>query len=106
MGYVAEAPVYHSHSYKLKQEFRRYFDVGVLHAREDWLLKEFGGTGGEGMRFVKSEIKYLWPRHFWLIPSALVRTALKLIGYRLGRLEASLGNGWKRRLSMNRQYWS
>ncbi len=35
IGYVAEAPVYHSHSYKLNQEFSRYFDVGVLHAREN-----------------------------------------------------------------------
>jgi rhamnosyltransferase len=106
IGYVAEAPVYHSHSYEMKQEFKRYFDIGVLHARENWLLEEFGGAGGEGMRFVKSEIRFLWPRYFWLIPSALVRTALKLMGYRLGRIEDKLSKVWKRRLSMNRQFWS
>jgi rhamnosyltransferase len=32
-AYVAEAQVHHSHSYRIGEEFRRYFDVGVMHAR-------------------------------------------------------------------------
>ncbi len=105
IAYVAEAQVYHSHSYSWRQEFRRYFDIGVLHARESWLLEEFGGAGGEGGRFVRSELSYLWPKHWWLIPSALIRTALKLVGYRLGRIEKKLSVRWKRRLSMHRRFW-
>jgi rhamnosyltransferase len=106
IAYVAEAEVFHSHSYTWKQEFRRYFDIGVLHERESWLIEEFGGAGGEGGRFVKSELRYLWPQHWWLIPSALIRTALKLVGYRLGRVEDRLSLKWKRRLSMHHHYWS
>lgn len=106
IAYVAEAQVYHSHSYTWRQEFRRYFDIGVLHERESWLHKEFGGAGGEGVRFVKSELHYLWPRYWWMIPSALIRTALKLAGYRLGRIESRLSVGLKRRLSMNRSFWT
>jgi rhamnosyltransferase len=105
IAYVAEAQVYHSHSYTWRQEFRRYFDIGVLHQRESWLLEEFGGAGGEGARFVRSELRYLWPAHWWLIPSALIRTALKLAGYRLGRLEKHLPTELKRRFSMNGGYW-
>jgi rhamnosyltransferase len=105
IAYVAEAKVYHSHSYTWRQEFKRYFDIGVLHSRESWLLKEFGQTGGEGRRFVISELGYVWRRSWWLIPSALVRTALKLLGYRLGRLEQKLGIEWKRKLSMHSGYW-
>jgi rhamnosyltransferase len=105
IAYVAEAQVYHSHSYTWTQDFKRYFDIGVLHARESWLLKEFGRAGGEGGRFVRSELSYLWPRHGWLIPSALIRTALKLVGYRLGRIENRLSVGLKRRLSMHRRFW-
>lgn len=52
ISYVAEAQVYHSHSYTWKQEFKRYFDIGVLHSRERWLLDEFGQASGEGKRFV------------------------------------------------------
>jgi rhamnosyltransferase len=105
IAYVAEAKAYHSHSYKWRQEFKRYFDIGVLHSREGWLLQEFGQTSGEGRRFVVSELSYLWHRSWWLIPSALVRTALKFAGYRLGRLEMKLSIQWKRRLSMHSGYW-
>jgi rhamnosyltransferase len=105
LTYVAHAKVYHSHSYTLKQEFRRYFDIGVLHHRESWMLSEFGGAGGEGGRFVRSELRSLWPRYWWLIPSALAHTAAKLLAYRLGRVENLFGVGLKRRLSMNRLFW-
>jgi GT2 family glycosyltransferase len=104
IAYVAEAKAYHSHSYNWLQDFKRYFDIGVLHSRESWLLREFGQTSGEGRRFVVSELGYL-RRSFWLVPSALIRTALKLLGYRLGRLERRLSTGWKRRLSMHSGYW-
>jgi rhamnosyltransferase len=105
IAYVAEAKVYHSHSYNWKQEFRRYFDIGVLHRRESWMLREFGSTGGEGRRFVRAEFHYLWPQYWWLVPSALIRTAAKLAGYRLGRIENRLSVGLKRRLGMNRGFW-
>jgi rhamnosyltransferase len=106
IAYVAEAQAYHSHSYSWKQEFKRYFDIGVLHSRESWLLEEFGGAGGEGGRFVRSELSYLWPKYWWLLPSALIRTALKLTGYKLGRIESKLSLNSKRRLSMHRHFWN
>jgi rhamnosyltransferase len=105
IAYVAEAQVYHSHSYTLMQEFKRYFDIGVLHARESWLLEEFGGAGGEGGRFVRSEIRFLWPRHANYLASALIRTAAKFLGYQLGRHENKLGRNLKRKLSMHRAFW-
>jgi rhamnosyltransferase len=105
IAYVANAQVYHSHSYTWMQEFKRYFDIGVLHAKESWLLEEFGGTDSEGSRFVRSEFKYLWPSFKSFIPSALIRTALKLAGYRLGRIERRLSMGHKRKLSMNSEFW-
>jgi rhamnosyltransferase len=105
IAYVAEAQVYHSHSYTCLQDLRRYFDIGVFHARESWLLKEFGGTGGEGGRFVRSELNYLWPKHAWWLPSALIRTGLKLVGYRLGRDENHIPLAWKRKLSLHRGFW-
>lgn len=106
IAYVAEAKVYHSHSYTWRQEVHRYFDIGVLHAREGWLRQEFGGAGREGARFVRSELSHLWLRAWWLIPSALVRTGLKWIAYRLGRMESRLSLYWKRRLSMHSKFWT
>jgi rhamnosyltransferase len=105
IAYVAEAQVYHSHDYTWAQDFRRYFDIGVLHSRESWLLDEFGQASDEGKRFVFSELKYLLPRHIALLPSAVVRTGLKFVGYRLGKLHRKLSLKWKRRLSMHRSFW-
>jgi len=106
VAYVAEACAYHSHSYTGMQEFKRYFDIGVLHSREAWLLEEFGRASGEGKRFVISELQYLRKRDVLQIPSALLRTGIKLLGYRLGRMEARLTLDTKRRLSMHPQFWA
>lgn len=105
VAYQADAQAYHSHDYNYLQELRRYFDIGVLHAREFWMLDAFGKPEGEGGRFVRSELAYLLKRAPWLIPSAVVRTALKYLGYRLGRMESIFPSGLKRYLSMHKGYW-
>jgi rhamnosyltransferase len=104
-AYVADARAYHSHSFTIAQEFRRYFDTGVYHRRESWLRERFGTPGGEGKRFVLSELKYLTPRYVYLIPLALVRTISKAIGYQLGLRESVLGNKVSRKLSYHRSFW-
>jgi rhamnosyltransferase len=103
--YVAEACVYHSHNYTTLQEFRRYFDTGVFHARNPCLFQTFGGAGGEGLRFVKSEIAYLLKHAPGLLPLAAVRTLAKWGGYKLGWFEAHLPLLLKRWCSMHKGYW-
>lgn len=105
VAYVADACVYHSHNYSLVQEFCRYFDTGVFHARSPWLLLEFGSANGEGLRFVRSELAYLWTCAPHLIPSAILRTLAKWLGYKLGRLEAVLPLKMKLMCSMHKGYW-
>ncbi|MFA5241782.1 MAG: glycosyltransferase [Sulfuricella sp.] len=105
VAYCAEAKVYHSHDYSMLAEFRRYFDTGVLHAREKWLLETFGNAEGSGKGFVLSELSYLAKNAPWLIPMALMRTGVKYLGYRLGRNEAFIPAAVKPFLSMNRGYW-
>jgi rhamnosyltransferase len=106
IAYVPESSAYHSHAYTWLQEFRRYFDIGVLHSRESWLLDTFGRANKEGRRFIVSELTYLFHHDLWQVPAAVIRTALKLLGYRLGRRESRLSLGWKRRLSMHRAFWT
>lgn len=106
VAYVADACAFHSHNYTLLQDFRRYFDTGVFHARNPWLLQTFGSVSGEGMRFVHSEIKYLQKNAPSLIPSAMTRTLAKWLGYKLGMVEAVLPLPCKRWCSMHRAYWN
>jgi rhamnosyltransferase len=87
-AYVADALVQHSHANSLIAEFRRYFEIGVFHQREHWLVDEFGSAGGEGRRFVLSELQYLLKHDPVEIPSALLRTLMKFAAYQAGRHES------------------
>ena len=105
LAYCADACVQHSHNYSLQAELRRYFDIGVFHSRERWLLAWLGKAEGEGKRFVLSEIRYLWRHAPWRLPEAAIRTLLKYAGYRLGKAEDRLPLALKRQLTMHRGYW-
>lgn len=104
-AYRARATAFHSHHYDFAQEFRRYFDIGVFHVRNPWLIEQFGRPVGEGKKFVLSELKYLLKKNPLLIPSAVVRTFLKFGGYKLGQSEAKLSLKTKIFLGMNKVFW-
>ncbi|KIN16313.1 glycosyltransferase [Halomonas sp. ATBC28] len=106
LAYCSQACVLHSHNYSLLEEFRRYFDIGVLHHREAWLLEWLGNAEGEGIRFVVSELGYTAKKAFHRLPEVIVRTSLKYLGYRLGRLEKHLPAWIKPILSMHTSYWN
>jgi rhamnosyltransferase len=103
--YAGNAQCRHSHNYTICEEFQRYFDMGVFHAREPWILQHFGGAGGEGLSYVKSELWFLGFHRLYLWPSAIFRNAVKLLGYKLGQQEARLPIRLKRKLGMYKRYW-
>lgn len=105
VAYVADATVWHSHSYSLGAEFRRYFDVGAFHARNPWIMEKFGSAGSEGRAYVRSELGYAAKRAPAAIPGLLLRDALKLLGMQVGKREALLPRRLKARLSMNPRFW-
>lgn len=105
VAYCAEATVRHSHNYTPREEFRRYFDTGVFHACEPWIQQQLGGASGEGLKFVKSELHYLWQQAPRWIPRALLTTAFKLLGYKLGKSYKRLPKSWCPKLSMYKSYW-
>jgi len=103
--YCAEARVRHSHNYTPLEEFRRYFDTGVFHACEPWVQQQLGKASGEGLRFVKSELLYLWQHAPLWIPRALLTTVCKLLGYKLGKSYNKLPKSWRSKFSMYKSYW-
>lgn len=106
VAYVADAVVFHSHGYTIRQELRRYFDIGVLHLDQHWLLETFGSAEGEGVAYVRSEIREVLRRAPLLLPSAVVRIAAKYLGYRLGLASNVLPRTVCRKLSMHQRYWN
>lgn len=105
VAYVADATVLHSHDYSYLQEFRRYFDTGVFHSRESWILEQFGRSESEGAKFVKSELKYLVQKAPHLIPTAIARTFIKYFAFKIGQHEQLLPTKLKKFLSMHKGYW-
>ncbi len=103
--YCATAQVFHSHDYTFSQIVERYFDIGVFDDENPWLRKDFGSHRGEGLRFIASELRYLRKHAPYAIPRAILQTAGKLVGYRLGRLQRLLPTSCKRKLSMFPRYW-
>jgi rhamnosyltransferase len=89
----------------LGQEFRRYFDIGVMHAQNRKLIEDFGSPSGAGKNFVLGELRYLAGVAPWRVPEAILRTLLKYTAYKLGRREEKISLSWKKRLSMHKRYW-
>jgi rhamnosyltransferase len=90
IAYAADAIVEHSHGYSPLAEFFRYIDVGMFHHQQRLLLSSFLGPHGDGCRLVASELRYLLQHAPHCIPEALLRTALKLLGYQFGRRRSTL----------------
>jgi rhamnosyltransferase len=106
LAYVSDAKVYHSHSYSIIQEFKRYFDIGVFHKCESWILQEFGKAEGEGMRYIKSELNYLFQNGAWyLLPEWFARNGMKYLGYKLGQNYEKLPMRMVRKMSMHHRWW-
>ncbi|OMH40825.1 glycosyltransferase family 2 protein [Desulfurobacterium indicum] len=104
--YVAEAKVYHSHSYSVFQEFRRYFDIGVFHRTQAWMLDTFGKPEKEGLKYVKSELKFLLnQKALYFLPKFLLKNLAKYVGYKVGYNFDKIPMNIRKYFSMNRQYW-
>ncbi|MBB5346574.1 glycosyltransferase family 2 protein [Desulfoprunum benzoelyticum] len=106
IAYVGEARVYHSHNYSLAEEFRRSFDIGVLHATEHWLLETYGHAEGIGLTMVRRQLTELGRRRrVALMADVVVRSVLKYCGYRLGRSFRKIPAQYVPSLSMHRTWW-
>ncbi|MGK2960222.1 MAG: glycosyltransferase family 2 protein [Candidatus Malihini olakiniferum] len=105
IAYVSDAVVKHSHNYSFKDEFKRYFDIGVFHSMEPWINYKFGGAGEEGKRYVFSELNYLLKSSFLYIPKSLVNDFMKIIGYKLGKNYKFIPKIFIKSFSMHKNYW-
>lgn len=86
IAYVAEAVVLHSHNYTAWQDLKRYFDMGIFHRTENWLLKEFGKAEYAAVKYAKSEFAFLLEKKkFRLFPEFVLKNFMKYLGYKLGR---------------------
>ncbi|MFC3395018.1 glycosyltransferase [Brenneria rubrifaciens] len=106
VAYVSEAIVRHSHNYSAIEEFKRYFDIGVFHADDPWIREKFGGAGGEGKKFIFSELRFLLKHRITYIPFAFINNLMKVTGYKLGQNYKRIPRALVKRFSMHKRYWN
>lgn len=105
IGYCAEAKVFHSHNYTLKQQYKRNFDIAAfMKMYEDEI--QGAGTTGEGIRMVLYIEKELL-KNFRIIPAihCIFDSAAKFLGNRAGRKFASMSEKKILRKTSNKGYW-
>jgi rhamnosyltransferase len=103
--YVPAATVRHSHDYSIMEEFRRYFDIGVMHHRAQARLAMFGRPHGKGRQYLLEEARFAMRISLREGLISVIRSGAKFIGYRLGLMEAALPRFLKRQLSMHWRFW-
>lgn len=103
--YTPYATCFHSHNFSPTAEARRYFDIGVLHSQAGFIMNQFGGPRGEGLKYFTSLFKYLFPQHILYIPQACIQSFLKLIFYKLGLNYSKLPKRILSSLSSQPSFW-
>lgn len=105
IAYQAEAKVIHSHTYSLKQQFQRNFDLAVSQKDNSHIFMEISSEK-EGIRFVKNILQYLWKnQQKTKIPYFIIESGFKYLGYQAGLRYNSLPKGLIMKWTMNQNYW-
>lgn len=105
IAYVAEAEVYHSHDYTLKQEFGRHFDMGLVRRVHQDLLAIGGSDDQRGKAYAQALLKALWQTSASQIPYAVLHILAKWSGYHLGQASLKAPPTWKKFFSSQKSYW-
>ncbi len=103
--YNAKARVYHSHNYTLKEQFSRNFDIGVSHAVNSEIFLNISSES-EGLRMINSVVVSLVKKgRLFDVVYVYIQSAVKFLGYLLGKNYRLLPREYVRKISMNRNYW-
>lgn len=99
VAYSSKAKVYHSHNYNLKQQYKRYFDIGMAFNDTSYLL-QYASNEKEGIKMVLNQIKYLLIKSKWyLIPYSLLESGVKFVAYNMGKNHQKIPLNIKKKLS-------
>ncbi len=85
IAYVAEAKVMHSHNYTLREQFKRNFDLGVMHTEHREIFAAVPAEK-EGGKLVLQTFEYLaGQRRYMDVLDLVFQSAAKFLGYRFGK---------------------
>lgn len=88
IAYAAEAQVYHSHDYTLKEEFWRHYEMAIVRQKYRDLFTLGGSENQRGKEYCKALLKEIWKTQPMQTPYAFAQIFAKWSGYRLGQFFA------------------
>ncbi|WP_313630834.1 glycosyltransferase family 2 protein [Enterococcus devriesei] len=89
VGYCSEAKVFHTHNYKVYEEFRRYATIGKFYKENDKWISFYGNTNKKGISLATSELKFLFSKKkYHLLLKSVARNISKFIGFQYGKRRA------------------
>ncbi|HVV27175.1 MAG TPA: glycosyltransferase [Rhizomicrobium sp.] len=106
VAYTADAVVRHSHRYSLKQEFKRYFDTGLMRRQYEDLLFRYARDEERGASFFLAMVSELIGSRPHLLPYAFAQATAKFAGYKVGYHAQRAPLALKRLLSSQDFYWT
>lgn len=105
IAYVAEAAVRHSHGTGLLNDFRRQYDTGYARRAYRHLLLGREPDEVRGLLYIRRLMGHLAAEAPALLPYAMLHTAARYAGYRLGMAGARLPRRVNAALSGQDYYW-
>lgn len=106
VAYKSSAIAKHSHNYTITDEFKRYFDIGVFHKTQSWMLEALGKVEGEGVKFALGQITFMYrEKAYFGVIRSLLMSAAKFIGYKLGKNYNHFSTKINIKLSMHKGYF-
>ncbi len=92
VAYAADSKVHHSHSFTLKEEFKRSFDTGFARVQ----MKANTGDEKRGRAYAKTLLRQVNPLH---LPYTCILLTVKWLGYKIGTKGHLLPQSIKKKLS-------
>jgi rhamnosyltransferase len=86
VAYCANAKVWHSHNFTLKQIWQRYNAIGKFFKKNDWILEEvekYATIRSSGREQTKNELKYLLKNAPLSIPRSILVSLIKYIAFQM-----------------------
>jgi rhamnosyltransferase len=86
IAYCANAKVWHSHNFTLKQIWQRYSAIGKFFKENNWILQEvekYATIRSSGREQAKNELKYLLKNAPLSIPRSILVSLIKYIAFQM-----------------------
>jgi rhamnosyltransferase len=82
-AYAGDARVHHSHNQTPWQEYMRYRSIGAFHRQNPWIEEAFGKARGEGLRYVRSELRHARTHGLGWVLRSILTCGAKYAGFSL-----------------------